>query len=185
MPHQTDDDMFADTGVESAVRIADSRWPMFLGVADDAAVGRLLQPLISATLAAGGWRGAAELAVVLTDDTTVRALNRTYRGVDTSTNVLSFALDEIGGPTSAGPVALGDVLLAFETVALEAAKRGLSPSHHLCHLVTHGILHLIGYDHKEEAEAESMERLEARVLAAFGIADPYRDPVEVGSGLSP
>ena len=185
MPHHADDDISADFDVESAVAIADGRWPMFLGVADAAAVAGLLQPLIDATLAAGGWSGPAELGIVLTDDDVVRMLNRAYRGVDKPTNVLSFALDDAEGPAGPGPVALGDVVLAFETVAGETAARGLCPSDHVRHLVAHGVLHLIGYDHNEEAEAESMERLEARVLAGFGIADPYRDPAATGPGPSP
>ena len=185
MPHHADDAISADIEVESAIAIADGRWSVLMGVADAAAVAGLLQPLVTATLAAGGWSGPAELSIVLADDETVRMLNRAYRGVDRPTNVLSFALDEAEGPVGPDPVALGDVVLAFETVAGEAEAAGLCPKDHVRHLVAHGVLHLIGYNHNEEAEAESMERLEARVLAGFGIADPYRDPAAAGPGPSP
>jgi len=108
-----------------------------------------------------------ELSVTLADDAAVHALNRRWRGRDAPTNVLSFASGE-------RPL-LGDVVLAYETVAREAAEQGKSLADHLAHLVTHGVLHLLGFDHEVEHEAEAMEALERRVLAGIGIADPYRD----------
>lgn len=115
---------------------------------------------------------AVELGIVLADDETVSALNRRHRGKDGPTNVLSFPL----GPDAAGrdgPVLLGDVVLAFETVAREAADQKKTLADHLQHLVIHGILHLSGYDHETEDDAERMERFEARILAELGVADPY------------
>jgi probable rRNA maturation factor len=112
--------------------------------------------------------------VVLASDAVVRRLNRTYRGKDRATNVLSFPFQR---PPGAGPMEdgayLGDVVLAAETVAGEAAERGIEPGHHLQHLVIHGLLHLLGRDHQTDAEAEAMERLEAEILGMIGIADPY------------
>ena len=184
MPNHTDA-LSELSEVDSTVTVADRRWSNLLGVPDLAGAGQLLRPVIAATLTAGGWTGPAELGVVLADDATVRALNYTYRQVDQPTNVLSFALEDTGEPRGPGPVALGDVVLAFETVAGEAASQGLRPDDHLRHLVVHGILHLIGYDHQEDVEAESMERLEALVLVAFGIADPYAVPTDAGAGRLP
>jgi probable rRNA maturation factor len=114
----------------------------------------------------------AEACVALSDDVHVAALNGTYRGKPSPTNVLSFP----GGGASASADAaafLGDVVLAQETVAREAAELGLPFDHHLQHLVVHGLLHLLGYDHGTDAEAQTMEGLEVRILARLGIADPY------------
>ncbi|HYG89032.1 MAG TPA: rRNA maturation RNase YbeY [Azospirillum sp.] len=118
--------------------------------------------------------GPAELSVVLSDDALVQTLNRDYRGKDKPTNVLSFALTETDSPEAeAAPTLLGDVVLAWETVAREAQEQGKPLSDHLCHLVVHGVLHLLGYDHEVDAEAEEMERLEVEVLSTLGISDPY------------
>lgn len=107
-----------------------------------------------------------EISIVLADDATVRELNRRWRGRDAPTNVLSFASGE-------RPL-LGDIVLAYETVAREAADQGKTLADHLSHLVTHGVLHLLGFDHEAPLEAEEMEALERRVLAGIGVADPYR-----------
>jgi probable rRNA maturation factor len=114
-----------------------------------------------------------ELSLVLGDDSLVRRLNRRWRGKDRPTNVLSFASDEDVADGRA--LLLGDVVLAYETVAREAAAQGKSLAAHLAHLVAHGVLHLLGFDHQEDDEAERMERRERRVLARLGIADPYRE----------
>jgi probable rRNA maturation factor len=118
---------------------------------------------------------AIEVSVVLADDAFVRRLNRDYRGRDEATNVLSFPADDDDAVKAlTGPLLLGDIVLAFETVSGEAAARGLALDDHLSHLVVHGALHLLGYDHESTAEAGAMEGLETRVLAGLGIADPYR-----------
>ena len=116
---------------------------------------------------AAGPGGGGELCLVLADDALQRRLNRDFRGADKSTNVLSFA----GAPAS-----LGDVVLALETVAAEAESQGKSLADHVAHLVVHGVLHLMGYDHHTGAEARRMERLERAILAGLGIADPYSRP---------
>jgi probable rRNA maturation factor len=114
---------------------------------------------------------SAEACVALSDDAHVAALNATYRGKPSPTNVLSFPV----GASASGdePAFLGDVVLARETVAREAAELGLPFDHHLQHLAVHGLLHLLGYDHGTDAEAQAMEGLEVRILARLGIADPY------------
>jgi probable rRNA maturation factor len=125
--------------------------------------------------------GPAELAVVLADDRLVRRLNREYRGQDAATNVLSFAgLDGPDEPGAGAPYLLGDVVLARETVVREAREQGKTPADHLAHLVVHGVLHLLGYDHQTAAQAETMENLERAALAELGVADPYLDPGRAG-----
>ena len=115
-----------------------------------------------------------EISVVLADDAMVQALNRQYRGQDKPTNVLSFAaLDGEEDLPPDGPLLLGDVVLAFETTSREAEAEGKTLADHLSHLLVHGVLHLLGYDHLEEADAEEMEEQERVILADLGIADPY------------
>ena len=120
-----------------------------------------------------------ELSVTLSDDPDVRALNRAYRGVDKPTNVLSFAqLDEVEQRADfirppGLPVPLGDVIIAHTTVVREAARDAGDFSDHLCHLVVHGVLHLVGFDHIYDDEAGLMESLEGEVLAEMGICNPY------------
>ena len=109
------------------------------------------------------------LAVLLTDDAAVRELNRRWRGKDAATNVLSFPAAATAAPW------LGDVALAYETCAREAAEQGKPLGAHVTHLVAHGVLHLLGWDHQTDAEAEEMESLERQILARLGVADPYRD----------
>ncbi len=117
--------------------------------------------------------GDYEIAVLLTGDEEMRMLNRTWREKDTPTTVLSFPADE----TAHGPGFLGDVVLAYETTSKEAREGKLALADHVAHLVAHGILHLLGFDHIEEAEAERMEALERQTLAALGIADPYAEDI--------
>lgn len=115
----------------------------------------------------------AELSVLLTDDARIRRVNRDWRGFDKATNVLSFPAappDRI----ESSPL-LGDIVLAFETVAREAQAEGKALADHTRHLVVHGLLHLLGEDHETEAEAARMEALEVAALASLGIADPYAD----------
>lgn len=117
-------------------------------------------------------KGAAEISVLLTDDEEQRELNAQYRGKDSSTNVLSFPQIEPFGPVFG---ILGDITLARETLIREAEEQGTSLEDHFTHLVVHGFLHILGYDHLEEDEALKMEGLETQILAGLGIADPYAD----------
>ncbi|HWB45822.1 MAG TPA: rRNA maturation RNase YbeY [Hyphomicrobiaceae bacterium] len=119
---------------------------------------------------------SSEASIVLASDDFVKALNNAYRGKNSATNVLSFPFQVPPGGESARY--LGDVVLACETLQREAAEQGISSKHHLQHLVIHGLLHLLGFDHVAPAEAEDMESLEAQLLDALGVADPYaRDPL--------
>ena len=114
--------------------------------------------------------------VTLTDDAAQRTLNRTWRGKDEPTNVLAFpaADPSIRRPRGA-PLLLGDVVLAYETVAREASDQRKPLADHLRHLVVHGVLHLLGYDHAEPAGAAAMEAREIAILAELGVPNPYRD----------
>ena len=113
-----------------------------------------------------------ELAIVLTDDSAIRALNRDWRGKDKPTNVLSFPAQEACADGRA-PRMLGDIVIAYETAAREAEVEGKPLMHHVAHLAVHGFLHLVGYDHAASEEADAMERLEVAILARLGVPDPY------------
>ncbi len=140
-----------------------------------------------ATTAAGMQSGHAdlfgaelpvEISIRLTDDAEVQVLNRDYRGKDKPTNVLSFpqhAPYEIAGlATCDDPeILLGDIVVAHETCSTEAAAKGISLTDHVSHLIVHGTLHLLGYDHLDDLSADAMEALEVKALASLGIANPY------------
>ncbi len=140
------------------------------------------RPLIERVAAAVAVRSelivpeAAEWSVVLADDARVRVLNRDWRGKDKPTNVLSFpgadADEEEPGPL------LGDVVVAHETTAREAAEEGKRFEDHFAHLLVHGLLHLFGFDHETDEDAEEMEALEVEILAGLDIADPYGEPID-------
>jgi probable rRNA maturation factor len=144
-----------------------------------AAVAERCRQIAAITLAAAGTDLPAErleISLVLSDDEEVRQLNRDYRGQDKPTNVLSFAaLDQDSPIPPDGPILLGDVIIALQTTRREAEEQGKRFDHHLSHLVVHGVLHLLGYDHVAEDEAERMESLERSILGALGVPDPYRD----------
>jgi len=106
-----------------------------------------------------------ELSLACVDDAAIQTLNRDYRGKDKPTNVLSFPIE--GGPL------LGDIVLAYETTKMEAAAQGKSFDHHLTHLIIHGFLHLLGYDHMDNKSAAIMESLEIAALSQLGIDNPY------------
>ena len=121
--------------------------------------------------------GDAELAVMLTDNSGIQTLNSNWRGIDKPTNVLSFpALQPTGaGAPDDAPRMLGDIAIAYQTTRKEADDEQKPFDHHLSHLAIHGFLHLIGYDHEKDDDAEAMESLEREILAQLGIADPYAD----------
>jgi len=113
-----------------------------------------------------------ELAIVLTDDSAIRRLNRDWRGVDAATNVLSFPTKNASGEYPGEH--LGDIVLAFETIAREARGERKPFAHHVAHLVVHGFLHLVGHDHERDEDALKMERTERKILRLLAIPDPYR-----------
>jgi probable rRNA maturation factor len=145
------------------ISIESPRW------ADFPAAEQTVRGAIGAALVAVEIDGA-EVSIVLADDARIRELNRTWLGKDKATNVLSFPSP--GGPSSE-PRFLGDIVLAFETIEREAGTEGKPLAHHVAHLAVHGVLHLLGYDHERDSEAEKMERRERIILAQLGIADPY------------
>ncbi len=142
------------------VEVEDEAWTAALPEAE-----RLARRAAEAAL--GEARAADEVTVLLADDAAVRALNARFRGRDAATNVLSFPAAPSAAPH------LGDVALAHGVCAREAADQGKPLAHHLQHLVVHGVLHLLSFDHESDAEAEEMEALERTVLAKLGVSDPY------------
>ncbi len=140
----------------------------------------LAKAVIAATVEAGGLSLAtgAEVSILLCDDGFITDLNRRWRGIDRPTNVLAFP----SGTDPAATCVLGDIVIAFETAAREAAAADISLREHVAHLVTHGFLHLVGYDHIDAAEADAMEALEVAILAMLGIADPYGGGVVLAAG---
>jgi probable rRNA maturation factor len=152
----------------------------------------LLQRAIAEAASAVSTSGG-EVAVLLTDDTAIRALNRNWRRKDAATNVLSFPMMEnlsqsagtgkqgtrtrsagtLSAKTRSKPCLLGDIVIAYETTEREARAERKPFAHHLAHLAVHGFLHLVGYDHAGDREAEAMEGLETAILARMGVPDPY------------
>jgi probable rRNA maturation factor len=124
-------------------------------------------------VAPGAPQSPVELSLLLTDDAEVQELNRAWRGIDKPTNVLSFPGGRALSPN--GVHHLGDIALAFATVAREAEGEGKGIADHVAHLLVHGVLHLIGHDHEADQAAEEMEALEVEALARLGVANPYPD----------
>lgn len=118
--------------------------------------------------------GAPEVSLVFTNDEAIRGINAEWRSQDKPTNVLSFPSFPLTPGKMPGPM-LGDIIFAEETLTREAADLGKSFDDHLTHLMVHGFLHLFGYDHMDDEEAEKMEGLETRILAELGLSDPYGD----------
>lgn len=135
---------------------------------------KLAKTALAAACAETGFspRRPPELSLAFSDDASVRLLNARWRGKDQPTNVLSFPATVWAGKGEPPPL-LGDVVLALETVVSEAGEQGKSLDHHLTHLIVHGFLHLLGYDHVDDDEAETMEAIERRALDRLAIADPY------------
>lgn len=152
-----------------AIVVDDPRWRT---VAPD--VARLCRRAARSALAAMERDRPFELCILLADDTRVAGLNRQFRGKTGPTNVLSFpAGSSAAGVSDETATPLGDIALAYDTVAREAVRDGKALADHLAHLVVHGVLHLLGHDHVRAADATRMESLETSVLARLGVADPY------------
>ena len=171
---------FPDIAVE--VTVSAPNWRAHLPDAEDVAA----RAVRAALAGAGPAERSLEVSVLFADDAEVRRLNRDYRGQDKPTNVLSFpAEDETATGADAGPRLLGDIALAFDTVAREAAAEHKALADHATHLLVHGALHLLGFGHEREAEAQRMERLEIAILGRLGIADPYAEPAGAAPGVTP
>jgi probable rRNA maturation factor len=167
---------------EIAVTIEDETWLDDLPAAED-----LCRRSVEAALRGAGmdYSGPLEVSVLLTDDGAIQDLNARYRGKDRPTNVLSFPSGDprlspdmevarVGAPDAGMPLLLGDVAVAHGTTAREASAAGKPVADHLSHLIVHGVLHLLGYDHEDDSDAEAMERLEVSILSGLGISDPYQ-----------
>ncbi|PTE10299.1 rRNA maturation RNase YbeY [Mesorhizobium helmanticense] len=159
-----DGDFSVPADIDISIEAGD--WP------DEAALTRLVDRAVLAAFAETGVAGHSELSIVFSDDAHIRGLNANWRGKDKPTNVLSFPAFPFpkGGPL---PPMLGDIVLAAETVAREAALEDKPLDNHITHLVIHGLLHLLGYDHETDTEAEEMEAIERSALARLAIPDPY------------
>jgi len=161
------------SSLEIAVSLHDTAWSDAIADLEDrahAAVSAALSHAAGAGIDLGD--GPLEISLVFTDDAEQRTLNRDYRHKDSATNVLSFPNMDDDMPAGQ-PRLLGDVVLARETVAREAGEQGKSLADHTTHLLVHGVLHLLGFDHLDAAEAVEMEALERAALSDLGIADPY------------
>jgi probable rRNA maturation factor len=155
------------------VQVEDAGWRALLPEAET-----LAQSAAEASLSAAPGAPAGNVVILLTNDAEMRDLNARFRGKDAPTNVLSF-------PAGENPHGhLGDVALALGVCAAEARAQGKPLADHLRHLVAHGVLHLVGYDHEAEAEAESMEALEREILAGLGVPDPYAEREGVSPGAA-
>jgi probable rRNA maturation factor len=157
-----------------ALMVEDADW--LADLPEAAALVRKAGRRAMAQAAADGWRGSAvghEICFVLADNRRMRRLNHQYRGKDKATNVLSFAALDAGLPAPGMSWHLGDVVLALGVVRQEAKQQRKAMADHVSHLVVHGVLHLLGYDHEDDAEAERMEGLEIAALKRLGIGNPY------------
>ena len=158
-------------GHEIAIEIAEESdlWHRLDGIEER------VRRAVAASVAVANLKHApgAELSVVLTDDAGIRTINAQWRGMDKPTNVLSFPQAE--GKAIARAPMLGDIILACETIEREAAEAEKPFADHVTHLIVHGLLHLFGYDHMNDADAEAMEAMEIRILATLDIENPYAD----------
>jgi probable rRNA maturation factor len=149
------------------VLVASGRWKY------DAKIRTIIRRAVSRAAAMLSTSGT-ELAIVLTDDSAIRLLNRDWRGIDAATNVLSFPAKSARGKRLGQP--LGDIVLAYETIAREAGNEGKPFAHHVAHLAVHGFLHLVGFNHERDEDAATMERAESDILQQLAIPNPHRPP---------
>ncbi|MEM7638141.1 MAG: rRNA maturation RNase YbeY [Pseudomonadota bacterium] len=146
--------------IDLDLRISDPAWPTLIPDLES-----LCQTALNAGAAQGSVRG--EVSVLLTDDSEIQTLNKQWRGKDKPTDVLSFPADPMDAPF------LGDIALALGVTQADAQTRDLTLPQHVSHLLIHGLLHLLGHDHKDDTEAAEMEALEIEALASLGWPDPY------------
>ncbi len=163
--------MMLDIAIEADAEWDSSSWDRLVRAAAEAAIAESAFPQLTTS------PRPVELSVRLTSDSEVQALNATWRGKDRPTNVLSFPQMErqaLGNIAGDGPeLMLGDIVLAHGVCVAEAEEKAIPLNDHAAHLLVHGTLHLLGYDHGDDAQADAMEQREVRALARLGIADPY------------
>jgi probable rRNA maturation factor len=150
-----------------SIEVEDEAWHHLPGLED------LARAAVAAALAGLNVTGDTETALLFTDDASIAAINAEWRGKPTPTNVLSFPAPEDMPVPDGEPKPLGDIVLAFGTVAREAEEQGKTLRDHAVHLIVHGVLHLAGHDHEDDAQAAEMERLEVEILKGLGISNPY------------
>ncbi len=156
--------------LEIEIAVLDDRWDnvrQLRGIAERAAACAVEQ--------SNADTGRAELSLVFSNDQRIRVLNEDYRGKPSATNVLSFPAELPAKALAGQERLLGDVVFAFETITGEARAQGKTFENHLCHLIVHGVLHLLGYDHESDSCAQEMEALETTALALIGVPNPYEN----------
>lgn len=156
--------------VDLDIAIADEGWRETLGEAPEIFCRQAAESVLQTV----GVKGPVEISIVLDNDAHVADLNKQYRNRQGPTNVLSFPGEDVAAARPGQPAMIGDIVIARETLVREAEAQSKSARDHFMHLLVHGILHLLGYDHQNEAEALEMENLETRILAGLNIPDPYR-----------
>lgn len=151
------------------IDVEDEAWHHLPGLEE------LARSAVSAALAGLNISGNTETALLFTDDASIAAINAEWRGKPTPTNVLSFPTPEDFAVPDGEPRPLGDIVLAYGTVAREAEEQGKTLQAHAMHLIVHGVLHLAGHDHEDDTQADAMERLEIEILKGLGITNPYHE----------
>ncbi len=154
--------------IDLQITIDSDGWPQEVRLRD--IVSRAVRAVFEKTGARSS--SATELSLLFTDDEAIRSINQQWRGIDKPTNVLSFPAEVSVNPVAL-PTVLGDIVFGQQTVCREAEVENKLFEHHLSHLVVHGLLHIFGYDHEQEADAEAMETLERQILEALAVPDPY------------
>ena len=172
--------MAENSKIEADVSIPEPQWSeSFLDV-EAIALRAMTLTVQHATLPRRIDMRELEASVVLANDDLIHVLNREYRGMDKPTNVLSFAtLDSDDPVPDEGPFPLGDIILSYQTIDREATEQGKFFKDHFTHMIVHGTLHLLGYDHQTEDEANIMETLEIRILQKMNIQNPYLDNISM------
>ena len=156
------------------ISVQDPTWEMIGGIEDIVRQTAAIA-LTSAILPKFAYNRALEVSLVLANDDLMQVLNREYRKKDKATNVLTFATLDSEEPSTKGVLNLGDVILSYQTIKREAQEQGKSLVEHTKHLTVHGLLHLLGYNHKTENQATDMETLEIRILEKIGVQNPYTE----------